>query len=112
MSSLLRRLLPIVVAISALTYVISGIDVARLRDALSHAPLGQLFALSVVLTVLNCAADTFAMFHVFRWFGLGLRYYDLYTIRAATYTLAVINYHAGQLGIIGFLHRVGRVPLS
>src|SRR5262249_2993648 len=37
---------------------------------------------------------------------------DLYTIRAATYTLAVINYHAGQLGIIGFLHRVGRVSLS
>jgi len=73
--------------------------------------MAALLAASAVMAVLNCAADTLAMFYVFRWFGLHLRFVDLYTIRAATYTLAVINYHAGQLGIIGYLHRAGRVPL-
>lgn len=112
MSSRLRRLLPVVVALSALAFVASRTDLHRLQAALSHAPLGLLCAVSALFTVANCGADTLAMYYVFRWFGLRLRYIDLYTIRAATYLLAVINYHAGQLGIIGFLHRAGRVPLS
>lgn len=112
MASRFRRLLPFVIAALALAFVISHTDLGRLRHALSLAPLGLLVSVSLVLSALNCAADTLAMYYVFRWFGLKLRYFDLYTIRAATYLLAVINYHAGQLGIIGYLHRVGRVPLS
>jgi hypothetical protein len=107
-----RRLLPIGVAIAALLYAVHGIDLGQLRLALQRAPLLSLALVSAGMAVLNCAADTFAMYHVFRGFGLRLRFFDLYTIRAATYTLAVINYHAGQLGIIGFLHRASRVPLS
>jgi hypothetical protein len=80
----------------------------RTRDA----PLLPLIAYSGVMVLLNCAADTLAMYYVFKWFGLTLRFSELYIIRAATYTLAVINYHAGQLGIIGYIHRVGKVPLS
>lgn len=112
MSPRLRRFLPILVAGSALAFVLSRTDLGRLQAAMAHAPLLLLLAVSAGMAVLNCAADTLAMYHVFRGFGLRLRYGDLYTIRAVTYLLAVINYHAGQLGIIGFLHRVGRVPLS
>lgn len=100
------------VAFVALAFVISHTQRRGLQDALAHAPLLPLLGVSIVMSVLNCAADTLAMFYVFRWFGLRLRFLDLYTIRAATYLLAVINYHAGQVGIIGFLHRVGRVPLA
>lgn len=107
-----RRLLPIAVAMGALYYAVSGTDLSQLRLALSRAPLGSFLALSAIMAVLNCGADTLAMYYVFRGFGLRLRFLDLYTIRAATYTLAIINYHAGQLGIIGFLHRASRVPLS
>ena len=64
------------------------------------------------MTVLNCGADTLAMYYVFRGFGVRLRFFELYTIRAATYTLAVINYHAGQLGIVGFLRRTAGISLS
>jgi hypothetical protein len=107
-----QRLLPIAVAGAALFYVVHQIDLKQLELVMRQAPLGILLLCSAVLTVLNCAADTFAMYHVFRGFGLRLRFGELYTIRAATYTLAVINYHAGQLGIIGFLHRKSKVPLS
>ena len=84
MSSRLRRLLPLLVAVSALAFVASRTDLQRLQAALAHAPLGLFCAVSVVFTVINCAADTLAMYYVFRWFGLHLRYFDLYTIRAAT----------------------------
>lgn len=110
--SLLRRFLPILVAILALVYAVRGIPLHELQTAMSRAPLGLLLLVSAGMAVLNCSADTLAMFYVFRGFGLQLRYFELYTIRAATYTLAVINYHAGQLGIIGFLHRAAKIPLS
>lgn len=112
MSSRLRRFLPLVVAALALGLVLSRMDYQRLMEAMRQAPITQLLLVSAAGAVLNCGADTLAMLFVFRWFGLSLRFFDLYTIRAATYTLAVINYHLGQLGIIGFLHRVGKVPLA
>lgn len=111
MFAFVRRLLPLLVAGFALLIAVRGTDLSKLRAAMEHAPMAALIGASAVMAVLNCAADTLAMFYVFRWFGLHLRFFDLYTIRAATYTLAVINYHAGQLGIIGYLHRVGRVAL-
>jgi hypothetical protein len=100
------------VAALALIYAVRGIPFHELQGAMSRAPLGFLLLVSAGMAVLNCSADTLAMFYVFRGFGLQLRYFELYTIRAATYTLAVINYHAGQLGIIGFLHRAAKIPLS
>jgi hypothetical protein len=110
--SLVRRIAPVAVAVAALVYAVHGIELSQLRLALQRAPLGIFLVFSAGMAIANCGADTLAMYYVFRGFGLRLRFVELYTIRAATYTLAVINYHAGQLGIIGFLHRVTRVPLS
>lgn len=110
--SLIRRVLPVAVAAAALFYAVRGIPLEQVKLALERAPIGFLLGFSAVMALLNCGADTLAMYYVFRGFGLRLRFFELYTIRAATYTLAVINYHAGQLGIIGFLHRASRVPLS
>lgn len=107
-----RRVLPLAVAGLALIYAVRGIPFSELQGAMARAPLSLLLLVSAGMAVLNCSADTLAMYFVFRGFGLSLRFFELYTIRAATYTLAVINYHAGQLGIIGFLHRAAKIPLS
>jgi hypothetical protein len=80
-------------------------------DALHHAPMGWFIAMSAVMLVLNCAADTFAMASVFGRFGCHVPYKDLYLVRASTYLLAVVNYHVGQAAIVGYLYRVRRVPL-
>lgn len=112
MLALLRRYGPFVVAAVALAFAVRGIPLGKLAEAASRAPLIPLLGVSAVVALVNCAADTLAMYYVFRWFGMHLRYSDLYTIRAATYMLAVVNYHAGQAGILGYLHRVGRVPLA
>lgn len=63
------------------------------------------------MLLLNCAADTFAMQSVFRWFGVAVPFFDLYVVRGSTYLLAVINYHVGQAAIVGYLYRVRRVPI-
>ncbi len=112
MRSLVRRALPLLVAAFALILALRGINLRELAQMTSDAPLLPLLAFSGLMVLINCAADTLAMYYVFKWFGLTLRFTELYIIRAATYTLAVINYHAGQLGIIGYIHRVGKVPLS
>jgi hypothetical protein len=112
MLALLRRFGPFVVAVVALALAVRGINLKELAAATANAPLIPLLGVSAMVALINCAADTLAMYYVFRWFGLHLRYADLYTIRAATYMLAVVNYHAGQAGILGYLHRVGRVPLA
>ncbi|HMU41108.1 MAG TPA: lysylphosphatidylglycerol synthase domain-containing protein [Pseudomonadota bacterium] len=112
MRALFRRALPLLVGALALFLALKGIDLRDLAVRTADASLGTLLLVSAGMALLNCAADTLAMYYVFRWFGLPLRFVELYIIRAATYTLAVINYHAGQLGIIGYIHRCGKVPLS
>lgn len=112
MRSILRRALPLLVAAFALVLALRGINLRELAEMTRDAPLLSLLGFSALMVLLNCAADTFAMYFVFKWFGMTLRFSELYIIRAATYTLAVINYHAGQLGIIGYIHRVSKVPLS
>ena len=60
MSSRLRRLLPILVAVSALAFVASRTDLHRLQTAMAHAPLLELALVSALSTGLTCAADTLA----------------------------------------------------
>jgi hypothetical protein len=106
-----KKLAPYFIAAIALGWVLRSTDRHKLMDALHHAPMGWFIAMSALMLVLNCAADTFAMSSVFGRFGCHVPYKDLYLVRASTYLLAVVNYHVGQAAIIGYLYRVRRVPL-
>ncbi len=106
-----KKLAPYFIAAIALGWVLRSTDRHKLLDALHHAPMGWFIAMSAVLLVFNCAADTFAMSAVFGRFGCHVPYKDLYLVRASTYLLAVVNYHVGQAAIVGYLYRVRRVPL-
>ncbi len=109
--AILKKLAPYIIAAVVLGWVLHSTDRRKLLDALHHAPMLAFIAVSAVMLVLNCAADTFAMSAVFRRFGCIVPYKDLYLVRASTYLLAVVNYHVGQAAIIGYLYRVRRVPL-
>jgi hypothetical protein len=106
-----KKLAPYFIAALALGWVLRSTDRHKLIDALHHAPIAWFIAMSSVMLVLNCAADTFAMSSVFGRFGCHVPYKDLYLVRASTYLLAVVNYHVGQAAIVGYLYRVRRVPL-
>ncbi len=106
-----KKLAPYFIAAIALGWVLRSTDPHKLMDALHHAPILAFVAMSAVLLVFNCGADTFAMSAVFGRFGCRVPYKDLYLVRASTYLLAVVNYHVGQAAIVGYLYRVRRVPL-
>ena len=111
MISLAKKLAPYFIALVALGWVLHHTDIHQLMSALHHAPMGAFIAVSAVMLIINCGADTFAMSAVFARFGCHVPYKDLYLVRASTYLLAVLNYHVGQAAIVGYLYRVKRVPL-
>ena len=109
--SILKKVGPYLFAAIALFWVYKHTDKQKLAKAVEAAPLGWFVAVSALMLVVNCAADTFAMSAVFARFGCHVRYKDLYLVRASTYLLAIVNYHVGQAAIVGYLYRVKRVPL-
>jgi hypothetical protein len=109
-ASIAKRIAPYAIAIVALGWVLRQTDIHALGAALKHAPIGWFVAVSAVMLVLNCAADTFAMTTVFGWFGCHVPYRDLFVVRASTYLLAIVNYHVGQAAIVGYLYRARKVP--
>ncbi len=107
----LKTIGPYAIALAALAWVLHHTDRHQFWMALQHAPILWFLAISAVMMLLTCAADTFAMISVFGWFGCRIPYRDLYVVRASTYLLAIVNYHVGQAAIVGFLYRVWKVPL-
>src|SRR5262245_30331323 len=87
-----RSVGPWVVALGALAWVFHKVHWHELLAALERAPLALYLGASAVLLVANCAADSFAMFYTFGWFGCRVPYRELFVVRAATYLLAVVQY--------------------
>ena len=104
---------PWVVLVLALLFVMKKVvglppdplRVDKLRHAMEMLPVAQFLTMTAVLLVLNCAADSLAMYFTFGWFGCRLPYRELFIIRAATYLLAVVQYFVGQAAIVGFLYQ-------
>ncbi|HEX4456333.1 MAG TPA: hypothetical protein VIA18_00105, partial [Polyangia bacterium] len=86
-----KKVAPYVIAALALYWVYERTDPKKLAKAVENAPLVAFVAVSAVMLVFNCAADTFAMSAVFARFGCHVRYKDLYLVRASTYLLAIVN---------------------
>jgi hypothetical protein len=110
-AAIAKKVAPYFIAAVALGWVLHHTDIHKLVEALHRAPMTAFIAVSAVLLVVNCGADTFAMSSVFARFGCRVPYKDLYLVRASTYLAAIINYHVGQALIVGYLYRVRRVPL-
>lgn len=117
-TSLARTLLPWVIAVVALVWVLRSVlglppqpeKVDKLVGVIHAAPIGKFLLASLVLLVLNCAADSLAMFYTFRWFRCQLPYREIFIVRASTYLLAVVQYYVGQAAILAFLHKRRGVP--
>jgi hypothetical protein len=108
--ALAKRLGPYLVALAAVSWVVHKINLHELWTTLGRANIPLFIGLSAVMLLANCAADTFAMTSVFRWFGIAVPYRELFVVRASTYLLAILNYHVGQAAIVGYLVRAQRVP--
>lgn len=117
---MVRTLVPWLIAATAMTLVFRAViglppqpdKVHALAAAFRGVPYAQFLAITTLLLIVNCAADSLAMFYTFRWFGCRLPYRELFIVRASTYLLAVIQYYVGQAAIVHFLHTRRGVPLA
>src|SRR5579871_4320026 len=108
--AIVRNVVPWLVAVAAIVWMTRIVSWGDLRAAFQRASFGPFVAASVVLLFANCAADSFAMYYTFGWFGCRVPYRELFIVRAATYLLAVVQYYVGQAAIIGFLRNRYGVP--
>ncbi len=109
--TLLKHVAPYSIAAVALVWVFSKTNLHEMGLAFRHAPIALFVVVSALALVVNCAADVLAMWKVFGWFGCHVRYWDLFFVRAATYLVAIVNYHVGQAAILGYLYKARQVPL-
>jgi len=102
--SLARTYGPWIVAALAVAWLLHAVKLHELLGVMHGVPIAKLLVVSVALLLANCAADTFAMYFTFGWFGCRVPYRELFIVRAATYLLAVVQYYVGQAAILAFLH--------
>jgi hypothetical protein len=98
------------IAGAAIAYVIWKFDMHAALDAFRRAPIALFVVFSAALLLVNLAADTFAMYKTFGWFGCRVPYWDLFFVRGATYLVAIVNYHVGQAAVVGYLYKAQKVP--
>ncbi len=103
----IRRLAPWAVAIALLAYLFATTPYADLRDAIARTSLWRLGLLVVAYVAALLVVDSLAMWVGFREAipEAKIPLKSIIEIRGASYLLAIINYGAGQGGIVYFLSR-------
>jgi hypothetical protein len=107
---LAKTYLPWIVALLAVAWLYRAVDWRGLIDVTRTVPVGRFTVACAILIIVNCAADCFAMYFTFAWFGCRVPFRELFIVRAATYLLAVFQYYVGQAAILAFLHQRKDVP--
>ncbi|MCE9573284.1 MAG: flippase-like domain-containing protein [Deltaproteobacteria bacterium] len=108
-----RALAPYVIAVGALVWVAATTPIAAVGDALEHVSWWRLCAIAVPYILALLIADSIALWVSLRVsLKVSLRFKDVVLVRGASYLLALVNYGAGQGGIVWFLHRRHDVPLA
>ena len=108
----LRTILPWVIAAGLVGFMFYRIDPAEVAAALRRAHLVQLVLTVLFLNVGALMTDSFATARVFSWFLAPVRFVELVPVRAATYLMAILNYHLGQAGLVYYMYRAKGVKVS
>lgn len=109
-----KALAPYVIAIGALIWVAATTPIGAVGDALEHVSWWKLAAIAVPYILALLLADSIALWVSLRVSlrGVPLRFRDVVLVRGASFLLALVNYGAGQGGIVWFLHRRHHVPVA
>lgn len=107
---LVRRVAPWLVALLLLGVLLWRVPLPALADALRQGPALPFAAYVAAITLAILAADGWATWLALAVCGVRYRLGEMIRVRGATYLLGLINYAAGQGGIVFHLHRAGRSP--
>ena len=108
-----KRALPYAVAAAALIWVGVTTDFAEVGRAWERVSWWKLLAIAIPYLLALLLADSIALWVTLRVaLRVPLRLRDVVLIRGASWLLALVNYGAGQGGIVWFLHRRHGVPVA
>lgn len=108
----IKQIAPWLVAAALVGYLLWRTSARELAAALSAAHLGYLMLTVLYLVGASLLADSWAMSRVLSRHLTPVGWGELLPVRAATYLLAILNYHLGQAGVIYYVHRTRRVSLA
>jgi len=108
-----KRALPYAVAAAALIWVGVTTDFAEVGRAWERVSWWKLLAIAIPYLLALLVADSIALWVTLRVaLRVPLRFRDVVLVRGASWLLALVNYGAGQGGIVWFLHRRHGVPVA
>lgn len=94
------------IALALLAFVVSGLNFEAFLTALERVNYVAFVAAAALFAVSLLLADAFATRLVYRMTVCPIRYWDLVTLRGASYLPSLLNYHVGQGWLTYFLSRV------
>jgi hypothetical protein len=108
-----KRALPYAVAAAALIWVGLSTDFHEVGRAWERVSWWRLCAIAIPYLLALLVADSIALWVTLRVsLRVPLRFFDVLLVRGASWLLALVNYGAGQGGIVWFLHRRHGVPIA
>jgi Lysylphosphatidylglycerol synthase TM region len=108
-----KRALPYAVAGAALVWVALRTPFDQVKHAIEHASWWSILAITIPYLLALLIADSVALAVTIRVaLRVPLRFVHVVLVRGASWLLALVNYGAGQGGIVWFLHRRHGVPIA
>lgn len=110
--SVLRTLLPFVIALVLVGFVLARLDLHAFVQHLKRVTSPLFFPAAIVFVIALCAADSFATVLVYRASVAKIRFRDFFILRGASYLPSILNHHVGQAFITLALSRIHGAPLA
>jgi uncharacterized membrane protein YbhN (UPF0104 family) len=108
-----KRVIPYVVAGGALLWVALTTPFADVGAAFERVSWWRILAIAIPYLLSLLLADSIALYIALRAaLRVPLKFTDVLLVRGASWMLALVNYGAGQGGIVWFLHRRHGVPIA
>lgn len=109
--SLVRRALPLVLALGLLGFVLSRIDFRSFTEALARVNHVGFVAFTTLWLAVLLVWDGFGSYVAYRSIARGVGLWDLVLYRSASYLPGLLNYHVSQGFLTYVLSRLGGVPI-
>lgn len=110
-TSLLKRVLPWVMALLILIYLFYRIDLGLFINSLRKADIAIYIPLIIVFIFLWFFIETYNIQKLYQYFGHHVNYITMLAVRGGTFLMMIINYGLGAGAVAMYLKRINGVTL-
>jgi hypothetical protein len=107
-----RKIVPFVVAAGLLFLAFRNIDFPAFAAALSKLNYVAFLGFCTIWVLVLLASDSLGTLTAYRGSAPGVRFFDFYMLRGASYLPGIVNHHVGQAYMTYMFHKLFRLPLA